>query len=92
MRSGTKSKEDVQSVFEHWCERNRDYSKGRSNNELPLAHKNVRGSVERRDIELHRMRREMDWEHFMPLSMDETLRLLSGRGEAQSAADSSEEK
>ena len=55
-----KSEEDVQSVFEHWCERNRDYSKGRSREELTPTYQDVRGSVERRDIELRRMRREMN--------------------------------
>ena len=76
-----RSEGEVQTVFRHWCERNRDCNKGRSRDGSPSRYQDVREAAERRGIEFRRMQRQMDWEHCLLLSMDETLGMLDSGGE-----------
>ena len=48
----------------------------------------MREAAERRGIEFRRMQREMDWEHCLLLSMDETLGMLDSGGETGVGEDS----
>jgi hypothetical protein len=61
------SEVDIQSVFDHWCNRNQDC------NQETTSYANVRSNMRERGIIIRRITSEMDWGYFKPLSREECL-------------------
>ena len=78
-----RSEADVKSVYEHWCDRNRDFrSRGAPHREgAPPSYEDMKQMVERRGIHVKRMAREMDWSCFAPITGEESMEMAQGGGD-----------
>ena len=58
-----KTEDEVNSVFEHWCERNKKH---------PL-YEETKTTVRDRGISIQKIAAQMDWEHFAPMTKDKYI-------------------
>ena len=59
----TRTEDDVKSVYEHWASRN----------QIDAPYNEIKQKVQDRGMTMNRMVEEMDWEHFAPLTMEESF-------------------
>ena len=75
-----KSEGEIQSVFDHWCERNQEHP----------AYEHIKAGVRDRGISVKRIASKMDWGHFAPLSREECFMAPTQENEAWDEASDKE--
>ena len=57
------TEDEVPSVFKHWCEQNKKHP----------SYEEIKTTVRDRGISIHTIYAQMDWDHSVPMTLDEHI-------------------